>query len=879
MSSNKHHTEQPPRWATGLLEWYCKRDLFEDLSGDLHEYFVRNVETKGIKKARLIYIIDVFKFFRPYTIRKPKFLNILIQWIMIGSYVKTSGRNILRNKLFSTINIAGLAVSMSVGLLLIGLLSDMTSYDRFHEKGNRIYRVVSQYQYLDHIDNSFYASSSPMVGKEVKENMPGVEATALLYNGFGGDIKAADKTIPLDGLYSNEAFFDVFSFKLLEGNASTALKAPFSMVITEATAKKLFGSESALSKVVTQGDEEFTITGVVKDPPKFSHIKFDMLVSLCTREVTEKDRWDKEEMKWDNIWSGYTYMLLTKDADLDNIQRNLNIFAEKNDNVVPNTKVRLATQPMFDIAMGEDMNNSLGNIMGKGSVIVIGVLAIIVILSACFNYTNLSIARATRRTREVGIRKCIGALRGHVLGQFLVEAVMVSLLSLGLAFVLFLVLKPYFLALEPRLQDMLNLELSLSIVLYFIALALVVGLFAGIVPALLFSKLNAIQVLKDNSSVKLFRHLNMRRALIVLQYTISLVFITATVIGYKQYKFYLNFDLGYKTENILNIKLEGNKADIVRKELQELPEVEKISKSMMITSVGNYWGTRMKYKDPMDSTMVYYNGVDENYVPLHEIKLLAGRNFTALPDSAIESEVIVNEETLKRFKIGEADPVKALDEIILVDRKPMKIVGVMKDFHYGKADNNEQEVVLRYMPAEANFVNVKIATTDWLTTLAKVDDAWRKIDNVHPLEAQLYSDRIQHSYREMSAMLSMIGFLAFLAICISSLGMLGMVIFMTETRLKEISIRKVLGASESKLIYILGRGFILLLAIAGCIALPLTYIFFEQIAFHEMGNHTPILVTDIFVGFVVVVAIAFLMIGSQTIKIARTNPAEVLKNE
>ena len=261
---------------------------------------------------------------------------------MIGSYIKTSGRNLLRNKLFSTINIAGLAVSMSVGLLLIGLLMDMTAYDRFHEKGDRIYRVVSRYQYLDHMDENFYASSSPMVGQEVKENMPGVEATALLFNGFGADIKADEKTVPLKGLYASEGFFEVFSFQLLEGNAGTALKKPFSMLITETTAKKLFGAESALGKVVAGGSEQFTITGVVKDPPKFSHIRFDLLISLSTREITEKEHWN-DEMKWDNIWSGYTYILLSKDTDLTNIQRNLNILAEKNDNTVPNTKVRLST--------------------------------------------------------------------------------------------------------------------------------------------------------------------------------------------------------------------------------------------------------------------------------------------------------------------------------------------------------------------------------------------------------------------------------------------------------------------------------------------------------------------------------------------------------
>lgn len=180
---------KPPRLAEKFLSWYCKPSLLEDLQGDLNEYFDRNVKTKGIRRAKLIYIIDVIKFMRLYTIRKPEFVNTLINWIMLSSYVKTSGHNMLRTKLFSTINVVGLAVSMSVGLLMIGLLSDMISYDRFHEKGDRIYRVISQYQYLNQIDENFYASTSPAVGREVKENVPGIEAAALLYGGFSGDIK------------------------------------------------------------------------------------------------------------------------------------------------------------------------------------------------------------------------------------------------------------------------------------------------------------------------------------------------------------------------------------------------------------------------------------------------------------------------------------------------------------------------------------------------------------------------------------------------------------------------------------------------------------------------------------------------------------------
>jgi putative ABC transport system permease protein len=870
---------KPPIWAERFLSWYCKPELLEDLQGDLNEYFDRHVKSKGLQKAKLIYIIDVLKFLRLYTIRKPKVLNLLIQWIMIGSYIKTSGRNLVRNKLFSTINIVGLAISMSVGLLLIGLLSDMFSYDRFHKNGKRIYRVISRYTYLDQQDRTFYASSSPFTGKEIKENLTGIERVARLYNGISGDVKSPIKTIPLEGLYADESLFDVFSFPLKQGNPATALKEPFSLVITQSTAEKLFNSENALGKtIVLNNNDQYTITGVVLDPPKFSHIQFQMLASFSTLEITEKNSWE-HEMRWNNIWRGYTYLLLPENTDLKNIQANLDKLCETNNATVKNIKIGLGLQPLYEIALGDDLNNSLGYVMSKSDVWMIAVLSIVVILSACFNYTNLSIARAMKRSREVGIRKVIGALKIHVFGQFIIEALFISIISLALSMALFVLLKPYFLELQPKMQNMLELNLSPEVILYFIALAVAVGVLAGFIPALLFSKLNSIQVLKNVNSVKLLGRLNLRKALIVVQYTVSLMFITATIIGYKQYHYFLNFDLGYNTENILNIELQGNKADLIINELKQLPEVQGVSQSALITSVGNYWSTRMKYNDPLDSIYVNYNGVDENYIPLHEVKLITGKNFTAQADSISESEVIVNEETLKRFNIGNGDPYKAIDEIVTIDQKKLKIIGVIKKFHYGKAESNDQEVVLRYMKKNAKMLNVKIQTTDWSSTLAKIESSWKKMDEVHPLKAELYTDRISRSYGEIAAMIQMIGWLTFLAVCIASLGLLGMVIFITETRLKEISIRKVLGAREVRLVYLLSKGFLLLLLLSGAIALPVTYIFFNQVVFQEIANHITITSFDLLFGFGIILIIALIMIGIQTLKIARANPAQILKSE
>ncbi len=869
----------PPAWANRLLSWYCKPELLEDLQGDLNEYFERNVKSKGITRAKLIYFFDVLKFFRLYTIRKPEFLNLLINFIMIGSYIKTSGRSIVRNKLFSAINIIGLAISMSVGLLLISVLIDTYSYDKFHVNHSSIYRINSHYQYLENKDRNFMATTSMRTARAVKETFTGFEDVVILHRGFNGDITFGEKTIPLNGLWASESMFEVFTFPLLQGNQATALKEPFSVVLTEKAAKKMFGDEEALGKsIIFNKDKAYTITGIMKDVPTFSHIKFEMLASLSTREVTEKGNID--ELAWDNMWNTYVYLKMPEEFDAHLFQANLNNLCIKENPSVKNTTITLKLQAMDSIMSGESLGNQIGPTMGSTLLWVLTGLAFVVILSACFNYTNLSVARSLRRSREIGIRKVIGALRGHVIGQFVVEAIIISLSALVAAFGVFLLLRPHFKSMEPDLQELLTLNVSPLLVICFFGFAIFIGVAAGFFPALFFSRINAVQVLKNSSSNRVFKKLTLRKVLIVFQYSISLMLITATLIMYKQYKHYMNFDLGFSTENILNIPLQGNKAELLKKELNELPEVKGISASGMITSVGSFWGVPIKNpNNPEDSLFAAFNVVDENYIPLHDHHLLAGKNFTALSDSAVESEVIVNEQVLKRFNLPK-DPNLSIGEMLRVAGKDLRIVGVMKDFQYGRANNETgKETIFRYSKKDAQHLNVKLLSNDLPATYAKIETIWKKLDTVHPFNAKFYDDEIEEAFKGLSASMKLAGSIAFLAICIASLGLLGMVVFTTETRLKEISIRKVMGATEGGLVYLLGRGFFVLLGIAALIALPLTYFFFEQVMLPKIANHAPLGLLEGVIAVIVVMIIAVVMIGSQTMKVAKSNPAEVLKNE
>ncbi|HEX8531084.1 MAG TPA: ABC transporter permease, partial [Cytophagales bacterium] len=812
-----HRDPQPPRWARRLLHWYCRPRLLEDLEGDLNEYFERNLRRKGPARARLIYALDVLKFFRPYTVRKPEPLHLYPHTIMLGSYLKTSGRSLVRHKLFSAINIIGLGISMSVGLLLIAFLGDLLAYDGFHEKKDRIYRVISTDRQADGSTMEL-ACASVKAGRKIGETLPGLEAVLLMSRGFDGDLRAGEKVLPMPVMGADASFFRVFTFPLLQGNPATALREPYSLVLTEKAARKLFDGAPALGKTVRIDTLDYTVTGVMQDVPKFSHLRFEALVSFATWYAGPAGKKPNRD-DWDDVYFNYVYLLLPEGADVPALQTQLDRLSAAENAALDNREITLSLQPLPEIVLGKNLANQPGPNLNWITVWVLGGLTFVVMLSACFNYTNLSIARSLRRAREVSMRKVMGALRSQVLGQFTFESVLIALLSLVFSFLLFLGLRVEFLALSPFLSEVVSLDLSPALIGCFIALAVGVGVVAGFLPALFYARIQAIQALKDASSLRLFRRVNLRKALIVVQYTLSLMFITATLIGYKQYRGFLAFDLGFSTNNIINVKLQGNAGALLRKELAELPVVKDISQSLLVNGLRDYHGTQAKYTDPNDSAQVWLNLVDGNYLPLHEHRFLAGTNFRARPSKGNESEVIVNEQVLKRFNIAQRNPQRALGEVLTVDGKPLTIVGVLKDFHYGNVEHPIEPSVFLYSGDEpGGYLNVKVASPNLPAVMADVQKAWRRIDKVHPLEAEFYNDQIEQAYNQFSVMLKVIGSLAFLAVCIASMGLFGMVVFTTETRLREISIRKVLGAGEGTLIYLLGKGFLVLLGIAAAVA-------------------------------------------------------------
>lgn len=810
---------------------------------------------------------------------------------MIRNHFKTSVRNLMRNKLFSAINIIGLAIGMSVGLLLIAFVHDLLSYDTFHEKDNRIYRITSHAKFKQGYSSKF-ATTSVKIDGLIKEKVSGVEETAMLRTEFSGDASINGNFIPFTGIYAAPSMLRIFTMPMLNGDAATALLEPYSIVLTETSAKKLFGAEDAFGKAVRFNDIDYQVTGILKDIPFFSHIQFESLVSLST--ITPRLDKNHDLLKWGNVYQrNYVYVLVDDGTPIANLQAQLDAIGIEENRADQEADIHLSLLPLQDIMLGENLENSIRPVMPEIVLWIISGLALVVILSACFNYTNLSIARSMRRYKEVGLRKVIGAEKSHVRALFLGEAVMVSCIALIFSFGIFLMLRPQLIGIAPELLSLVKLEITRPMLILFMAFAIAIGLMAGFLPALFFSQVNAMHALRDTSSVKVFKGISLRRVWVVLQYTVTLIFITSTVIGYVQYKNILAFDLGFKTENILNIDLQGNKPEELINKLKAVPEVTGVSQSKIITSVGNAWGGFLKYKDLRDSALVFTNIVDENYIPVHEYQLVAGHNFITRPvTNEATSEIIVNEKTLRLFNISNGDPQKALGEEVLLSTirdaaKKLTIVGVIKDFHYGKLNEEIKPVAFTYLTPDIflrpdridGLVNVRLNTSDPQEVMIKIREVWKSVDSVHPFQAEFYDDSIEDAYSELSAMIKVIGFLSFIAISIASLGLLGMVVFTTETRLKEISIRKVLGATSGNLVILLSRGFVLLLALSALMALPITYLFFEKVVLINFPFHEPIGIVELFVGLLAVLAIAFVMIGSQTVRTARSNPAEVLKSE
>lgn len=873
---------QPPKIADWFLKLYCRKDKLEDLQGDLYEYYDRNREKKGARMANLIYFIDVLKFFRLYTLKKLKIKGLMNFMYLFNSYLKTSTRNIARNRLFSGINFFSLAVSMSVGVLMIVFFTEAVSFDDFHERKADIYRINNNLT-DEKGEQNLFASTSPRAGMLMDDAHSAIEDVVIIKRNYSMDLTEGNNTVSIEGFLASKNFLKLFTFPMISGDPNSALSEPNSIVITEKTTKKLFKDENPVGRQIKVGSRDMdmaTITGVVSNPPKNSHLQFDALASFITHVNASREKDEKASIdEWNNMWMYHVYFAVPDKSRLPEIDSFLSEISEQENKTLDHGAIDLHYQTLSSIAPSEkDMSNKVESVMDWTQLYILFGLTMIIILSAAFNYTNLSIARALRRSKEIGIRKVVGATRLQVFGQFQFEAVFIAIISVLISVGLFALIQPQFMELSAVQYLSLDMQLKLVHVLPILLFAITVGMISGLLPSIILSKTKAIHAIKDVSKLKLFRGMNLRMVLVVFQFTLSIAFIIIAFISYKQYVYSVNFDLGYNTENVLNIKLKDNDADILEEAFRSVSGVADISKSCMIPSTGSIWGDHMKYEDPLDSLMVHLNYVDENYISLHDFEMIAGNDFerTAIQDE--RRSIIVNEQLLKRFNIGE--PHEAIGKTVYMSDEKFDpvIVGVVKDFQHTTLGGQKHPFVFVNRP-QFYYLNLKINSGNILELMDRLEASWSSVDPVHTFEARFFSEDLERTYAQYKMIFKIVGFLAFLAISIATLGFLGIAVYTIETRIKEISIRKVLGATEQNLIMILSKSFLIMLIVASVIAVTGTFLLFQKVIFAEMENVAPVGVLEFGSGVVIVSLIASITVGWLLIKAVRANPALNLRNE
>lgn len=793
---------------------------------------------------------------------------------MLIRIFQSAWRNIYRRPLFSLINIGALSISLMIGLLLIGVLWDVFEYDRFHINYEGIYRVNTKYSYLN--DDRLIATTTRRLEDFFLHNTSWGKDHVATLRYFSGDIDTGEKIIPLSGYVANPDFLKVFSFPMIQGSPDHALKNPFSMVLTKSAAQKLFGRSDVFGKTIFYKGQPCAITGILDDIPMQSHLKFEVLCALPNTRAKEAD------LAWDDVWSSYVYIFLPTEASAEKVSDMLARLSS-NEESLKQAKISFDLQPLGNIMFNDTIGNQT-TVIGAKSLWVFGGLSLVVILCAGFNYVNLSVAEGVRRSREVGVRKVLGAGRIHILTQFVVEGVLISMLSLLLAVMMFVMVRPQLLSLQPEFQTMFSLKFSWPIAICFAVFALVVGLIVGIFPSLFYDRFSTLEALKKASLTSSPKRFSTVSILVTTQFVISIIFITTSVGMYYQYRHFMMFDVGYNPKNFLNIDLgeDNRNSSVLQNELAAIPTVEGVSQSSMITGVKGFeWNTVVRNgSNPYDSVYSGLCYVDENYLPLHQHEFLAGRNFNNAGKKDATGYAVVTEALLRELNSGKSDLEKAIGEVLIVGKEKVQIIGVVKDFQFDVASEAPKRgVVFLSINNKANWLNVKLSEKNQPESMSRISEAWKKADPAHPLIASRYEDQLELSYSGFKTYSKTSGFVAVLAMSIALMGLLGMVVFIVEIRMKEVGIRKVLGSSTFAIIYELGKRFFQWLAIASLVGVLVTYYIFNQVLLIRIANPAPVPIVQMCLAVVVTFGLAMVIVIVQALKAAWINPVDILKSE
>jgi putative ABC transport system permease protein len=809
---------------------------------------------------------------------------------MLQNYIKVALRNIRKQRAFSFINIFGLAVAMSICMGIIMLVADQMMVDRHNTHAERVYRINSIPYYKDQNgeSGSEFSTTTLPIRDELLNNYTGVAKAVRLMRGFGNNWIEFDPendiNVPVSGFFADPDVLEVFDLELLYGDRATALVDPYSLVLTKKTAEKIFKVENPVGESLKVGDLGiYKITGVIKDTDNRSHIVSDAYASMATVKSLEAAHTFKGHLDdWNNLYQGWVYVMLEEGETAEDIRPSLEKISKAHSSLAgPNqVVVEYVMQNLLDIVPGRGVNNPIGPSMPWLIVYFLSGLAAIILVTSCFNFTNLSIARSLNRAREIGVRKVTGATRWQLFVQFISESVIICLFAMILAVMLVYILRPFIE--EIPFASVLKWNLSANYFVFgaFLILAVVIGIIAGLFPAAVLSGFQPISVLKDLGNTKLISKVGLRKALLVAQFSLSMIFILTVIVLYNQLNLYLHSDQGFTVSNKLVIqKGEETNMETLKNELLKQPNITNVSAASHLPMVAIKFGEDVKrsFDEKQWRNMSCFY-VDENYLENMGLTLVAGKFFSPEDGGSNANFIVINEATVVEHQFKSAADAVGQTLILGSDSTQRQIIGVVKDYHFDLFSGRLESLSLMNRPDKFALLQVEY-TGDFQQASNTVKQVWSGVNPSLKLEVKDFRKEIGMLYDLiMGTLVKVLGFIALLAIIISCLGLLGMATYTIETRKKEIAIRKVLGSSNNGLVFLLSKGYISILLLALAIAVPISY-FMNTFWLQLLANHVTVDVWTIGIGVFVLAFFGLLTIGSQMIQATRINPVENLKNE
>jgi putative ABC transport system permease protein len=872
---NKIPTLQPPRFFLRFFRWFCDPALSEDIEGDLRELFDREASAGHPAKARVTFSINVLRLFRPGIIKKFGATSSPYKTssLMFKNYFITSVRSLMRSRGFSLINILGLAVGLATFSLISLYVYHELSFDRYHANADRIVRVVENLKTENEL--LFQSTSAPPMGPNMLKDFPEVESYVRLQNWNLLGQRNGMAFYEMESYIADSTVFKVFSFDLIKGDKKTALREPFSIVLTRSMAKKYFGDEDPVGQSLRMDNDNYKVTGVMEDVPENSHFHFTNLISFSTWSRNNKAA---EDNQW--FWNGFhTYLLLRDPQSIDKVRAKMGDFIKRH--VAPGGMhyEDLPLQPLASIYMAPARSWENGTRGSMNNVYILSIIAVFILLIACFNYINMATARVSRRLKEVGLRKSLGAVRGMLIAQFLGESVIVAVLASLLAVLFAWSALPAFRTLVGSPLTLGLLPSTWKIVGAFAGLVLFIGVLAGAYPALIISGFRPVEIFRP-SARGLYSHQNFRKVLVSIQFVISITLVAGTLLIYDQLNLMRNQNLGFNKNTTLVLRTNGDTAIVKHLEAfkEELKHVKGVlsatgSSNVPGNSTNNLFSEIEMTDGKMSPTNINYYFADHDFVPAYGIKLLAGRNFLREVKADDSTAYLINETGVRDFGWT---PEQAIGKKVNGPSRG-KIIGVVKDFNYLSLHDPIAPLMIK-LTNWVGRISLRIEDHDLPGTIDRVQAKWRELVPNLPFDYSFLDVDFDRLYRADQQLAKVAGVFTGLAIFIGCLGLLGLTSFSVERRTKEIGIRKVLGASVASVMVLITREFVWLIGIALVLATPLTWylIYRWEQNFTLQAAINP--VRFILAGLLVFV-VAWLTIAFLSFKSATSNPTKALRTE